>query len=233
MTSDGLLAYITSPTSDAENCLNGSAFSQNVDLAFSENDVFRVQNAVAEGKWVFTARYDAATYGILRLLGMNGVSWVSLYAVLDHLVHKKWCVDNAVWRGTKRADLSTADAGNAAVFFGRMKLFKRTANCAGVLGPYCRHGELGYQADFTPMKLPVAQTLILNEARAFINASYNNVFEERQAALLGFGAALRGAGCSGAGGSGAGVAGGAGGSGAGVAGGAGGSGAGVVGGATI
>lgn len=90
---------------------------------------------------LFLARYDDVTRAILKYTGVQGLTYLTLYAYRD------WMKD-AGWSDTKIAK----EAGWSSA---RLKDFTNTANNPAFLGPYCRHG--GHNAPLPKRPMPLAE----------------------------------------------------------------------------
>lgn len=90
---------------------------------------------------LFLARYDDVTRAILKYTGVQGLTYLSLYAYRD------WMKD-AGWDDAKIA----REAGWSAA---KLKDFTNTANNPAYLGPYCRHG--GHKTPLPKRPLPLAE----------------------------------------------------------------------------
>jgi len=113
------------------------------------------------GRVIFQARYDAVTREILSFLGVNGITWISLYAALDYLKHNGW--DEAEISFRNLAGKSDLDR------------FRRTANNAAAIGPYARHGEQGWAPPKHPMTLTEATEMLLPVVASFLDERGNEI----------------------------------------------------------
>lgn len=102
---------------------------------------------------LFISRYDITVRGMLTFLGVNNVSWISLYALLDFIEY------DLKSKGHKCKEIDIATIGEVDV--NSIKLFKQTANNYSAIGPLCRHGDRGWQAPNEPMIFEDASDLIL------------------------------------------------------------------------
>lgn len=107
-------------------------------------------------KWIFLARTDLAARGILSFLGVNGATWISLYAAKDYMKTR----DN--WDEKRLAQVT----GEPESEFLR---FRHTANNEAAIGPFARHGDLNHQAPKDPMSLDRASDLIRKAAAKFLD----------------------------------------------------------------
>lgn len=98
------------------------------------------------------ARRDSTVANILGFLGVNGPTWITLYGLGDFLKHA-------------RADVAEL----AGVSASKIALFERTANNFAAIGPFARHGDLGWQPPRNPMSLEQARTIILLAVRNFVD----------------------------------------------------------------
>lgn len=115
-------------------------------------------NAIAAGvvaSWIFLARYDDAARGILAFLGVNGPTWISLYACKDYVAKQG---------GWDESQMALATGKPKAEF----ERFRQTANNAAAIGPFARHGELGWKPPLNPMTLEEASDLIRLTVRRFL-----------------------------------------------------------------
>lgn len=92
------------------------------------------------GLWMFLARYDEITRSTLNFVGTNGLTWVTLYALLE------FC-KTAGWDTNKIAATGALEPGRT----GWKKLFGQTSNSFEVLGPLSRHGPGAAPAPKAPM----------------------------------------------------------------------------------
>lgn len=106
-------------------------------------------------KWIYVARGDRIVRGLLSFFGVNGVSWITLYAALDYMKNEDW----------DEARIAAA----AGVSKKEIVRFRRTANNEDVLGPYARHGAQGYEPPDPPMKLSEASEIMRRAAIAFLD----------------------------------------------------------------
>lgn len=102
---------------------------------------------------IFLARYDELTRNLLKFLGIQGLSYISLYGLRDWMKSGKWddarIAAEAGWSGAKFDD------------------FTNTANNPTYLGPFCRHGGLK-PAPKRPMPLAEAVDPLLQATRKFL-----------------------------------------------------------------
>lgn len=113
----------------------------------------RVGGRVLEGA-IYLARSDLAVRGMLSVLGTHGLTFPSLYQLLDFLrTH-----------GMKDDDIATVAGSTKA----ELKRFTHTANNFSAVGPAGRHGDLGHQPPRIPMTAKEASALIMPAARHFI-----------------------------------------------------------------
>lgn len=75
---------------------------------------------------LFLARFDQVTKDLLKFVGVQGLTYVSLYAFTDWMKSEGW--------DDKRI------ATEASWSNGKLRDFKGTANNPAYLGPFCRHG---------------------------------------------------------------------------------------------
>ena len=102
---------------------------------------------------VFLCRHDDACRAILTMLGVNGITWISLYAVWD-------TVRDAGWKEAKVAEVTRFSASD-------IKAFTGTANNYSVIGAMARHGKQGDGRPNKTMTLAQASELMGEVIRAF------------------------------------------------------------------
>lgn len=115
----------------------------------------RAKAAGLVAKWLHLARTDEAARGILAFLGVNGATWISLYACKDYIAKQ----------GGWDEDRMASATGQPKAEFER---FRQTANNAAAIGPFARHGEVGWQPPANPMRLEEASDLIRKTVRHFL-----------------------------------------------------------------
>lgn len=103
--------------------------------------------------FLFLAHFSATAKQMLIFLGANGVSWISLYALKDFMGNEGWSED----------DMATA----GGVPVGEIKRFRATANNHAAIGPFARHGEVGWLPPSNPMTLDEAEAVILKCVKGF------------------------------------------------------------------
>lgn len=105
---------------------------------------------------VFLAANDPVSNDMLRFIGFNGPTWVTLYAMRDFIRQHF---------NRSEADIASATGkkDNDA------KLFTHTANNFAAIGPLARHGDQGWQPPANPMTLTDARKLILGAVKAELN----------------------------------------------------------------
>jgi hypothetical protein len=109
-------------------------------------------NFAAAMLWL--AREDESSRGLLQFLGLQGCTWIALYALLDFM---------------KTGGLTVKEiAALAKTSETEIKRFTHTANNFSAIGPLCRHGDLGHQPPQNPMRLSEASAIILPAAREFL-----------------------------------------------------------------
>lgn len=111
-----------------------------------------LDNTVA--KLLFLARYDSVTKDLLKFVGVQGLTYVTLYAFTD------W-MNGAGWDDKRIAQ--EAGWSNA-----RFKDFSATANNPAYLGPFCRHGGTS-NAPSRPIPLDDAIDPMRKAAVAFLS----------------------------------------------------------------
>jgi hypothetical protein len=107
-------------------------------------------------KIIHKSRYDKSIREILLFLGVNGLSWISLYAVLDTIKSEGW---------NDKAIIAKKVATAA-----ELNLFGHTANNVAAIGPFARHGNKGQSPPDNPMPHKAAKELILRILKKFIAA---------------------------------------------------------------
>jgi len=101
------------------------------------------------------SRTDELTRGMLRFLGVNGPTWITLYALKDFM---------------KRGGMDEPKLALAAgVSLDEVKRFRHTANNPASIGPFARHGPQGHKPPAVPMTLPEAKRIILTAAGKFLD----------------------------------------------------------------
>lgn len=126
-----------------------------------------------EGKLLFLCHFDTATFSILTILGHLGITYSSLYSVLDCLKGAGGLTDDTVAKfgGASKADL---------------KRFTMTANHFGVLGVKARHGNLDWKMpQQPPLPLKKSTKLILGAAKIFLLQRVDELFASAWAAADG------------------------------------------------
>ncbi|WP_326522957.1 hypothetical protein [Sphingomonas sp.] len=106
-------------------------------------------------RMLFMARTDELTRDMLRFLGVNGPTWITLYALKDYMKRGGWD-ENMV-------------ATAAGVPDNEVVRFRRTANNPAAVGPFARHGEQGHEPPKVPMALGEASKLILSATGKFLD----------------------------------------------------------------
>ena len=101
-------------------------------------------------RWIFLARHNDVAKHLLHFLGVNGITWISLYAALDFLRSNK----------AEAAALANVDPSE-------IKRFTHTANNFAAIGPFARHGDLGKSPPKKPMPLDEASRLILAAVQGY------------------------------------------------------------------
>ncbi|HAU77181.1 MAG TPA: hypothetical protein DCW88_17130 [Agrobacterium sp.] len=104
---------------------------------------------------LFLAHYCGTTKNMLLFLGANDVSWISLYALKDFMANE----------GLSETDMAKAGGVDVA----DLRIFRQTANNFAAIGPYARHGELGWKPPAKPMPLGTATKLILACVSGFLS----------------------------------------------------------------
>lgn len=105
--------------------------------------------------FIFLAHFSRTAKDMLIFLGANGLSWVTLYALRDFMKDDGW--DNETM------------AASAGVCETELKRFTRTANNFAAIGPFARHGELGWEPPKVPMTLNEARSLVLGCVDKFLH----------------------------------------------------------------
>ena len=106
--------------------------------------------------FLFLAHYCDTTKNLLLFLGANGVSWISLYALKDFMGNE----------GLSENEMAKAGGVDVA----DIRVFRQTANNFAAIGPYARHGELGWKPPAKPMLLGDATKLILACVSGFLSS---------------------------------------------------------------
>ena len=106
-------------------------------------------------RMLFMARTDDLTRDMLRFLGVNGPTWITLYALKDYMKRGGWDEDKV--------------AAAAGVPEGEVVRFRRTANNPAAVGPFARHGEQGHEPPKVPMELADARKIILSSTGQFLD----------------------------------------------------------------
>jgi hypothetical protein len=91
---------------------------------------------------------------LLSFLGVNGVTWVSLYGAKDLLPEYGWTDKEISRKGLASKKL--------------LELFDHTANTPQVLGPIGRHGRKKNAPPSKPMGFSEAKNLLLPVFKAFL-----------------------------------------------------------------
>ncbi|MBL8554037.1 MAG: hypothetical protein JNL41_07145 [Phenylobacterium sp.] len=132
----------------------GDPFSSTIVRRPLDKDARRlVSDQMLEGA-IYLARSDLAVRGMLTVLGTHGLTYASLYQLMDFLKTHGMSEDDIV-----------AAAGSTKA---ELKRFTHTANNFAAIGPAGRHGDLGYQPPRKPMTIDEASALILPAAQRFI-----------------------------------------------------------------
>jgi len=103
---------------------------------------------------LFLSRHDENSRGMLQFLGSNGVTWISLYALLDFIKQGGW----------NDAKIATESKSSQS----EIKRFTQTANNFSAIGPLARHGEKGWKPPEIIMTLSEAEGIILPAAKSFL-----------------------------------------------------------------
>jgi hypothetical protein len=135
------------------------AWMHRTDRAQDREDVA----AFPVSKWLYVARADPIVRGLLTFVGVNGLSWISLYAILDYMKTAEW--DHLTPTRWDEANIAAA----AGVSQAQISLFRQTANNEKVLGPYARHGGTNYVPPKDPMKLARASDIMRKAAVQFLD----------------------------------------------------------------
>lgn len=133
----------------------------------SQNDPFRH----LVGTYLFLAHFDETVKHMLVFLGVNGPTWISLYAIKDF-------IGKAGWSEERMAE-------GARVNKSEIERFRRTANSFEAIGPFARHGRKGFEPPSNPMTLEDAQNVILDCSEAFFKERGRTInlklkFEQRE-----------------------------------------------------
>ena len=116
--------------------------------------------------YLFLAHFDETVKNMMMFLGVNGPTWITLYALKDFIGQAGWSEQQM--------------ATGAGVSVAEVKRFRATANNFAAIGPYARHGELGWQPPSSPMGHEEAKNIMIRCVRAFFNQqiSAKNLREE-------------------------------------------------------
>lgn len=105
-------------------------------------------------QFIYLARIDEAALELLFFLGVNGLTWISMYAILDTMKHHGWTEKEIVASGAATSQ--------------QLSLFNHTANNFAAIGPLARHGTKGWQPPANPMSLDTAKGLVMEIAKRFL-----------------------------------------------------------------
>jgi hypothetical protein len=139
-----------------------SGFNQVADVQvepFSQNVIVRCchewENPLVDtvSKLIFLARYDQVTKAMLKYIGVNGITYMSTYALRDWMKQEGWD-DQRI----------AAEAGWSNA---QLKDFTNTANNPAYLGPYSRHGGSA-SLPKRPVPLAEAERPMRRAALAFL-----------------------------------------------------------------
>lgn len=111
---------------------------------------------------LFLSRYEETSRHMLLFLGVNGPSWISLYALLDFI--NQYLRNNNLPNGEREL------AAKYNVEHGELRRFKYTANNFAAIGPFCRHGDQGHEPPNEPMLFGEAKDLIFELMRNFLKS---------------------------------------------------------------
>ena len=104
---------------------------------------------------IHKSRSDLKLREILLFLGVNKLSWISLYAVLD-------TIKSEGWNEKKIIEEKVATEVE-------LNLFGQTVNNPAAIGPFARHGtKRGWNPPANPMPHATAKKLILEIVKAFV-----------------------------------------------------------------
>jgi hypothetical protein len=106
-------------------------------------------------RMIYMARDDVITRGMLSFLGVNGPTWITLYALRDYMKKGGW----------KDAAIAAA-AGTTP---NEVNRFTHTANNPAAVGPFARHGDQGHPLPKRVMTLDEAKQLMLSAAGKFLD----------------------------------------------------------------
>lgn len=106
-------------------------------------------------RMIFQCRTDDACREILMFIGVNGITWISLYAALDTIKYHGWNEDTIV--------------ANTSITKNDLGAFTGTANNVGLIGPLARHGERGWRTPSRTMKLDEASEMMRQVIGAFLD----------------------------------------------------------------
>jgi hypothetical protein len=127
-------------TGDMHETYSTDYFDQDLVSSQRKLEYLEKANGSSLGLWMYVARHDEITRSVLNFVGTNGLSWVTLYALLE------FC-KSAGWNDNKIASTGALQPGRT----GWRKLFGQTSNSFEVLGPLSRHGPGAASAPKKPM----------------------------------------------------------------------------------
>lgn len=105
---------------------------------------------------IFISKYDSATKDILEFIGVNGLTWISLYA----------CIETIKEAGWSESKIESA-AGSSG-----FRLFKHTSNTYKATGPFGRHGHTPCAPPPVPMKIADAKIWVMKVVEKFIESRF-------------------------------------------------------------
>ncbi|WP_300395754.1 hypothetical protein [Henriciella sp.] len=111
--------------------------------------ILRQASGEASACWLFVSRYDPIVLSVLNFVGMAGLNWVTLYALMEFCTHCGWSKVRLQQKGAIDGDSSW------------LNRFTHTANSFEAIGPLSRHGPKGQQPPKNEMSQPEAQKRIL------------------------------------------------------------------------
>ncbi|MEJ5118427.1 hypothetical protein WH158_13500 [Gluconobacter cerinus] len=134
-------------------------FSENYIQEYVPEDIYCDLGDARVPRTIFLSRYDKVTKDILKYIGYQKISYITLYAINDWLLKNGW---------DKSRILKETGWSNST-----LKRFTYTANTPECLGPYCRHGGT-YKAETPPVPLSLHEATqpMLLALRAFLNERF-------------------------------------------------------------
>lgn len=136
-----------------------SPFSETYIDEYINEEIYCDLDEARVPRTIFLSRYDKVTRDILKYVGYQKLSYITLYAIKDWLIKNGW--------DTNRILKETGWSNST------FKRFTCTANTPEYLGPYCRHGGTSH-AGTAPDPLPLHEATqpILLALRTFLNERF-------------------------------------------------------------